>query len=292
MEKAKAALEKYIKFTPDAANPYDSMGEFYLQQKQYDPSIEMYKKALSKDPEFFMSQKGLGVNYFYLGNHEEALVCFQKYLTIAPQNALKYDAIQSMTKTYLDKYDIDNALNVFKKYYALAESDKDYNRMFQAIRLTGDLQITVGKFDEAEKTYLPEKDILPKTTWSKNVKELNRGYYLLNSIKIALSRNNLAKAKELFKEHDNLDIKEPKKLRSYWRIQYEIAMYEKRYDDALKILEEESLTYPQAWHRAALTYEGKGDIEKARQYWRKIVDFNYFDNLLAPLLRHEAKKHL
>ncbi|SEJ59696.1 Tetratricopeptide repeat-containing protein [Dyadobacter sp. SG02] len=44
-EKAKAAFEQYIKLAPKEANAYDSMGEFYLINKDYAKSAELYDKA-------------------------------------------------------------------------------------------------------------------------------------------------------------------------------------------------------------------------------------------------------
>ncbi len=45
MDKAKAALEKYIATTPKKPNAYDSMGEYYMNAKDYAKSVEYYDKA-------------------------------------------------------------------------------------------------------------------------------------------------------------------------------------------------------------------------------------------------------
>ena len=45
MDKAKTAFEKYVELLPDAANPYDSMGEYYMKAKEYEKSAEFYQKA-------------------------------------------------------------------------------------------------------------------------------------------------------------------------------------------------------------------------------------------------------
>lgn len=48
MEKAKAAFEKYLEISPDEANAYDSMGEYYMNTKDYAKSAEYYDKAAKK----------------------------------------------------------------------------------------------------------------------------------------------------------------------------------------------------------------------------------------------------
>ena len=289
--KAKQILEKYIKCLPDEPNPYDSMGELLLLQKKYDLSIQMYETAITKDEGFFLSYKGLGINYFYLGNHLKAIEYFQKYLNKTTNEQSKYDAFNSITKTYLDLYEIDNAINSLWEHYQYAESHKNRGEMFTSIHYIGDIQFEVGKLDEAEKTYLQESEIRQKLDKPKNWKEVWKGVNLLNNVKIALKRDDLVKANQLSNEHLLLDVNNPKGI-IYRKIQYEIAMYEKRYDGALIILKKQNINSPHGWRRMARAYEGKAETVKAKKYWNKIVDMKYFDNLYAPLIRHEAKKHL
>jgi tetratricopeptide (TPR) repeat protein len=47
MEKAKAAFDKYLKVSPDEANAYDSMGEYYLINKDYAESAKHYDRAVA-----------------------------------------------------------------------------------------------------------------------------------------------------------------------------------------------------------------------------------------------------
>jgi len=290
--KAKQSLEKYINCLPNEPNPYDSMGELLLLQKKYDLSIQMYETAIQKDEGFFLSYKGLGINHFYLANHKKAIEYFQKYFDLATSEQSKYDAFNSITKTYLDMYDIDGAISSLREHFQYAESNKNNEEMFTTIHLIGDIQFESGKLDEAEKTYQQEDNIRDNTDMPKEWKQAYKGFYLLNNAKIALKRNDLAKANELLKEHFNIDTKNPKQMNSFPKTQYEIAMYKQRYDDALKILKKQNINSPHGWRRMARLHEGKGETEKAKEHWRKIVDMKYFNNFYAPLIRHEAKKHL
>ena len=49
--KAKNYFEQYIKAYPDGYNPYDSMGEYYFNEKDYDNSLSFYQKSLERYPE-------------------------------------------------------------------------------------------------------------------------------------------------------------------------------------------------------------------------------------------------
>ncbi|MDQ6609496.1 MAG: hypothetical protein M3Y85_06725 [Bacteroidota bacterium] len=49
-EMAKKNLEKYLELYPEGCNPYDSMGEFYLNSGDLENSEKYYKMALQKYP--------------------------------------------------------------------------------------------------------------------------------------------------------------------------------------------------------------------------------------------------
>ncbi|MEH0156106.1 tetratricopeptide repeat protein [Limibacter armeniacum] len=50
MDKAEEHFDKYIELAPDKANPYDSKGDYYMEQKDYKKACEMYEKAYKMDP--------------------------------------------------------------------------------------------------------------------------------------------------------------------------------------------------------------------------------------------------
>jgi tetratricopeptide (TPR) repeat protein len=47
LDEAKEAFENYIRLAPKEPNAYDSMGEYYLNVKNYKKSVEYYEKAAS-----------------------------------------------------------------------------------------------------------------------------------------------------------------------------------------------------------------------------------------------------
>jgi len=50
LDKAKSAFEDYMTNNPDRYNSYDSMAEFYLNQKEYEKAKDYYQKALNIYP--------------------------------------------------------------------------------------------------------------------------------------------------------------------------------------------------------------------------------------------------
>ena len=57
MNEAKVVLDRQIAVGGDLANPYDSMGDYYLEVKDNQNAKEYFEKALSNDPEFMMSKR-------------------------------------------------------------------------------------------------------------------------------------------------------------------------------------------------------------------------------------------
>ena len=57
LEKAKDALDRQLMIAPDLANPYDSMGDYYLEKNNNKKAKEYFEKALEIDPKFLMSSR-------------------------------------------------------------------------------------------------------------------------------------------------------------------------------------------------------------------------------------------
>jgi tetratricopeptide (TPR) repeat protein len=47
MDKAKAAFEKYLEVSPNEANAYDSMADYFMTNKEYAKSVEYYDRAVA-----------------------------------------------------------------------------------------------------------------------------------------------------------------------------------------------------------------------------------------------------
>ncbi|MDX1531299.1 MAG: SgcJ/EcaC family oxidoreductase [Rhodothermales bacterium] len=56
---AEEAFKNYVRLAPDEANPYDSLGELYLNMERYDEAAELFEKALARDPDFTASRTNL-----------------------------------------------------------------------------------------------------------------------------------------------------------------------------------------------------------------------------------------
>jgi len=120
MEESKKAFERQIELAPDLANPYDSMGDYYLEQKDNANAKKYFQKAISIDPKFVSSKRKIwkideeesgndvsptewssdsanAVNAFNVGfwqfyniHWSKAREQFEKAVTIDPEFAMPY----------------------------------------------------------------------------------------------------------------------------------------------------------------------------------------------------------
>ena len=290
--KAEKCFKTQIEKLPDDPNAYDSMGEFYLGQKKHAESIKMYQIAIIKESKFLSSHKGLGINYAYIEEFDRSLEHFGIYYDLAKSSQQKFDALLSTTTTYLAKNDVPTALKTLKDYCDLAQTVNGHDELCQAVHLMGDFNYEIGNFDEAEKIFKRDIELRLSRALPNDWRVWHQATNFLNLGMVALKRGDLIKAEKYATKQLEIDMENPEEFTSHRRLLYEIAMFEKRFDDALKILQKENQDYPHAWRRLARVYEAKGKKKLARTYWQKIIEFPYFDNYYAAFFRHEAKDHL
>jgi tetratricopeptide (TPR) repeat protein len=101
-------LEKAILEEPDNAPLYDWLGMAYVQLREYDKSIEVYKKAVELSDGLAEIMAGLGHAYGMAGRSDEArevlnsmLACAEKWYVPPVQIAFVYLSINELDKAFV-----------------------------------------------------------------------------------------------------------------------------------------------------------------------------------------------
>jgi len=89
-EKQDARVEAQKKKDERSANNFLSMGNMYLDGKNYSLAIKMYEKVLSIDPKSAMAYGNMGIAYAESGDEDKAASCFQQAAALGDENAQKY----------------------------------------------------------------------------------------------------------------------------------------------------------------------------------------------------------
>jgi tetratricopeptide (TPR) repeat protein len=75
---------------PDSAEAYYSMGHAYKKSGEHDKALLCYEKALNVDPSIAEAYHEMGLSCVMEKNYDKAIVYFQKSITINPNSALAY----------------------------------------------------------------------------------------------------------------------------------------------------------------------------------------------------------
>jgi len=74
---SKKAFKKAIELRPEAANPYDSMGDYYVARAQYDSALISYDLAILRDSNFVVSKFNKGKMLEKLNRKQEAVLVYK-----------------------------------------------------------------------------------------------------------------------------------------------------------------------------------------------------------------------
>jgi len=74
--------------------------------------IEMLKKALEKNPDNPLGLYGLAMEYYKIGDYENAIVYLKKYLSIHNDEGAGY---RTLAQCYINLGDIENAIEAYER---------------------------------------------------------------------------------------------------------------------------------------------------------------------------------
>jgi tetratricopeptide (TPR) repeat protein len=289
---AEKAFQKYIELIPDDPNPYDSYAELLMKMGRYDESIENYKKALEFNANFVASHIGIASDLNFKGKHEEARKQLQKLYDIARNDGERRAAHFAMTVSYVDQGDMKKALEEQDEQYALAEKINDASAMSGDLVTMGDILRQSGKYDQAQAKYQKAVEVMEASNLSEEVKDQTRRGFLFNSSRVALGKKDFAAAKAKAEEYRKQVevIGNPFQIRLAHQLLGMIALEEKDYDTALQELGQANQQNPYNFYRMARAYQGKGDQEKAKEFFLKAANFNALNSLPQAYIRSKAQK--
>jgi len=291
---AEEAFKKYIELIPDDPNPYDSYAELLMKMGRYDESIETYQKALEVKSNFVPSHIGIATNSNFKGNHQEARQQLQELYDMARNDGERRTAHFAISVSYVDEGNWDAALEERDKAYALAEKINDAAAMGGDLIVMGNILLEAGRIDEAQAKYEKSVEVAEASNLSEQVKDNFRRGYLFNAARAALKKGDLETAKAKAEEYRQQveAIRNPFQVKLSHQVAGMIALEEKEYDKALEELQQASLQNPYNWFRMALAFQGKGDMNKAKELCEKAAKWNALNSLNYAFMRHRAEQML
>jgi tetratricopeptide (TPR) repeat protein len=289
---AEKAFKQYIELVPNDPNPYDSYAELLMKTGRFDESIAQYRKALSIDPHFTASNFGIASNLLFQDRHDEAIAESRKLDKTARDDAARRLAMFTRTLVYVDQGKTAEALKEMQNQYDLGARIGDTAAMAGDAESTGDILLEAGKPDEALRRYEQALNLQLKSSLPEEVKEDAKLAHRYNLGRVALKKNDLAKAKAEAAAYlgGATARRNDARIRQAHRLAGMIALQEKNYDQAIAELGQANQEDPYVIYLLALAQRGKGDQARARETFKRAAEMYLLPTLNYAFIRAKAKQ--
>jgi tetratricopeptide (TPR) repeat protein len=293
-EKAETTFEKYIELIPDDPNPYDSYAELLLKMGKYDESIDQYKKALSKDPNFAASHLGIATNLNLKGDFDKARKQLETLLGMAQNDGQRRAAHFAMAVSYVYQGDMQSAIAEIETNLGLAKAGNDAAALSGDHLNLGNILLETGQLEKAAEHYDKSTEIILQSDFSQEVKENTKLNALYADAVVAAKMGNFDKAHQLTKDFKSRATENgsPFVIRQAHEAAGIVALEAKEFDAAINELDSASQQNPYNLFRLAQAYSGKGETDKAKSFCKKAATFNAVNSMNQAFVQQQAQSML
>jgi len=293
-ESAEKAFKKYIELIPNESNPYDSYAELLLKTGKYDASIETYRKALSLDPNFAPSHIGIATNLNYQGKHSAARMQLREMYENARDDLHRRRALFATAVSYVDEGAIDKALEQLDKQLALSAKADDRVGMAENLRITALVLFEADRYDEALEKDSEATRLILESDLAESIKEQTRVRVFYVEARYALATGDIETARTKSRKYGKLVLNTDRtfQVMAAHELAGLIALEEEDFNRAIDELEQSNSQNTRHLYELAQAYDHSGDSSKAREVYRRIVDYNALNSLEYSFVRHKAQEAL
>ncbi len=290
---AEKAFQKAIELDPKNPNGYDSYAELLLKMGKYEKSIETYDKALEIDPLFPSAVMGAVSNLLHLKKYDQARLRLNEIMKKAPNDGIRSGVCWALSVVNLDQGNYEMAIKELRNNMAYSEKQGDKTAMGVDYGNIGQILVYQGKIAEAKEAFAKANALFLETARNDQARENLRIASFSQNARIALEENKLSVAKENTEKYYNAVKELPRnffQLRLVNELKGRIALKEKRYEEAIELLNKANATTAENMFRIAQAYEGLEDISQAKKMYGYVVTYRGALNYNYSVLRHDAEK--
>jgi len=274
--RAEQAFKKYVELLPDEPNPYDSYAEFLMKVGRFEESIENYQRALEINSQFMPSFVGIGNNYTFLGQTEQALETYDKMSAVTRTVAEDRQVLFQSAVTHVHAGEHEEALALVRRMYDIAAESDDFPTMSGDLNTMGNILLEAGMLDKALAMFDRSVGVAHRADTPDEVKEAARRNHLFDAGRVLLAQGKLEAARQLAVDYERQAATRnvPFEMRRAHRLIAMIALEEKDYPVAVTHLGYGSDQNPRVLYLKALAYYGQGNDTLGRRYCEKAANFN------------------
>lgn len=286
---AEQAFKTYISLVPDNPNPYDSYAELLLKMGKYDESIDQYKMALEKDHNFTSSLIGIGNNYVFKSDYDQARTYYQKCYDQETNINQKLAALTWIATSYVHEGKIDNALSVLEQRKNLAKDNDLPTGEISSLNNEGIILTEAGMPEKGMDKFQSALQILESSKLPKNVKEslmiqasLNRSYSLIANNNLSDAEDQLNTLLTTINSRENTN-----EMESYENNLGLLELKKGNYQEALNHFNKSDVTSEFTQYYIGVAYDKLGDKDKATQYYQMVKN-SHTNNIGLAVVRSRA----
>jgi tetratricopeptide (TPR) repeat protein len=270
------ALKKYAELKPLEPNPHDSMGEIYLWMGDYTNSIKEYENSLKLNPRFVASIAGLGHNYVFKGEFEQARAKYSEMCTHAYSAGDTNTAYYWEATSYLYEKKYDAAIAVLQEQLSFIKARND---IYQEPNIHSNLAIVYrekGDFDKA----LGEAALERELAMNPGIESATRQGYIRDCLALQASilarQGKIDQAKAALAEYlKSIEgINDPALMRNYRGVSGVVAYFNKDYQGAIDELKQSDPANQYYRYYLGLSFELTGNNVQARKLFAEVASYN------------------
>ena len=270
-------------------------GRALFSQGRHDEAERLYRQAMSLSPRSFEAARALGILLNIKGQYPEARTFLERAVKVAPTVTVRHQAMASLALSYAFEGRMDAVQREYEALRRSQQNDGDASGAAASARSLGRLLLESGDTANGRKWYeLGYQEWKPQPTQPESERLLWELRWRHMQARVAAREGRIDEAKRLLREFEDL-MKQRGRLSEdnslyRWVAGY-VAYYAREYDAAIDHLTHGDTNDPFILDLIGKSYEAKGDVTNARQYYRRVMESNVY-NLQSAIARPHARAML
>jgi tetratricopeptide (TPR) repeat protein len=288
--RAESDFKTYIRLLPGDPNPYDSYAEFLLSRGRYEESIQNYRKALDLRKDFVPSNLGIAADLTYLGRFDDARKELDAYMKNARNDGQRVFGHWQTAAVYLNEGKYAEAAASIDRARALNRGLGDPLAEYFDTLQQGTIWLEAGDLNKADATWKESEALLGKAKMQESARDINHLVLDSNHVRLLIRKGQLSEAKSLLSKYKK-GMSERGNVAGERRaaeLAAEIALAEKRWDDAVQQLANGTPNNPYDVYLTGYALEQKGNHQSAATKFKETLEANQLLSLNYGFVRPKA----
>lgn len=291
------ALSSAWPLAAQSPDPEDlvKQGRALFSQGKHDDAERLYRHAIQINPRSFEGARALGILLTLKGQYPEARTHLQRALKVAPTAMVRHQAAASLALSHAFEGNLEALQREYESLRRQQLADGDASGAAASARSLGRILLEAGDIAGGRKWYevgyeewkpQPGQPASEQLLWDLRWRHMQA--------RVAAREGKTAEAARLLSEFEDImkQRSRPTEDREIYRwVAGYVAFHAKDYDGALAHLAQGNLNDPFILDLIGRSYEAKGDVTNARQYYRRVMESNVY-NLQSAIARPHARAKL